>query len=67
MEYAVTLDEMRSEDETELIESQHGESLTPPKERKDAFGDLGHNEIVFEHCQAIVTYPAKTEILSNVI
>jgi len=58
---------MCSDDEAELIESQHGESVSPPKERKDAFGDLGHNEIVFEHCQAIVTYPVKTEILSNVI
>jgi hypothetical protein len=58
---------MCSEDEAELIESQHRESVAPPKERKDAFGDLGHNKIVFEHCQAIVTDPAKTEILGNVI
>ena len=61
------LDEMRSEDETELIESQHGETVAPPKERKDAFGDLGDNQIILEHCQPIVPYPAKTEILGNVI
>jgi hypothetical protein len=58
---------MCSEDEAELIESQHRETVAPPKERKDAFGDLGHNWIVFEHNQAKVTYPAKTEILGNVI
>ena len=56
---------MCSEDKAELIESQHGQSVTPPKERKNAFGDLGHNQIVFKHCQAIVAYPAKTEILAK--
>jgi hypothetical protein len=58
---------MCSEDEAELIESQHRETVAPPKERKNAFGDLGHNQVVFEHCQAIVTYPAKTEIVGNVV
>jgi len=58
---------MCSEHEAELIENQHRQTVAPPKERKDAFGDLGHNQIVFEHCQAILAYPAKTEILSNVI
>jgi hypothetical protein len=58
---------MRSEDETELIESQHRGSVAPPKERKNALRDLGHNEIIFEHCQAIVIYTAKTEILRDVI
>jgi hypothetical protein len=67
LEYTVPLEKMCSEDEAELIESQHRETVAPPKERKNAFGDLGHNQIVFEHCQAIVTSPAKTEILGNVI
>src|SRR5579862_6974058 len=67
LDYAIPLQKMRSEDEAELIESQHRETVAPPKERKDAFGDLGHNQIVFEHRQAIVTYPAETEILGNVI
>jgi hypothetical protein len=58
---------MRSEDKTELIKSQDRESVAPSKERKDALGDLGHNEIVFEHCQTIITDPAKTEITGNVI
>ena len=66
-EYTILLKKMRPQDEAELIESQHRESVAPPKERKDAFGDLGHNQIVFEHCQAIVTYPANPEILGNVI
>jgi len=35
-----------------LIESQRRQIVAPPKERKDAFGDLGHNQIVFEHCLA---------------
>jgi len=48
-----------------LIESQHQETAAAPKERKNAFGDLGHNQIVFKHCQAIVAYPAKTEILAK--
>ena len=65
--HTVLLEEMCSEHEAELIESQHGETVVPSKERKNAFGDLGHNQIVFEHRQAIVTYPAKTEILGNVI
>jgi hypothetical protein len=56
---------MCSENEAELIESQHRETVTPPKKWKDALGDLGHNQIVFEHRQAIVTYPAKTEILGD--
>jgi hypothetical protein len=67
LEYTVLLEKMRSEDEAELIESQNRETVAPLKERKDALGDLGHNQIVFEHCQAIVTHPAKTEILGNVI
>ena len=58
---------MRSEDETELIERQHRETVAPPKERKNALRDLGHNKIIFEHRQAIVTYPAKTQILRDVI
>jgi hypothetical protein len=57
---------MCSQDEAELIESQHRGTVAPPKERKDAFGDLGHNQIIFEHCQAIVIYQAKTEILGDV-
>ena len=43
LEHTVMLDEMRSKDETELIESQHGETVAPPKERKDASGDLSYN------------------------
>jgi hypothetical protein len=58
---------MGSEDEAELIEGQHRETVATSQERKDASGDLGYNQIVFEHCQAIVTNPAKTEILGNVI
>src|SRR6266850_7614927 len=58
---------MRSQDETELIKSQRRDTVALSKERKDTFGDLGHNQIVFEYRQAIVTYSAKTEILSNVI
>jgi len=58
---------MCSENETELIKSQQRETVAPPEERKDASGDLGHDEIVFEHCQAIVTDPANTEILGDVI
>src|SRR5258708_39974377 len=67
LEYTVPLEKMCSEDETELIERQHRETGAPPKERKNALGDLGHNQIVFEHCQAIVIHPAKAEILGNVI
>jgi hypothetical protein len=67
LEYTVLLKKMCSEYEAELIESQYGGTVAPPDERKDAFGDLGHNQIVFEHRQAIVTHPAKTEILGNVI
>jgi hypothetical protein len=37
------LDEMRSENETELIEGKHRGSVAPPKERKNALRDLGHN------------------------
>src|SRR5580765_5517574 len=58
---------MCAEYEAELIEGQHRETVVAPKERKDALGDLRYNQIVFEHCHAIVTYPAKTEILGNVI
>jgi hypothetical protein len=58
---------MRPEDEIELIESKYRGSIAAPKERKNALRDLGHNQIVFEHCQTIVTYAAKTEILGNVI
>ncbi len=58
---------MRSENETELIEGKHRGSVAPSQERKNALRDLGHNQIIFEHCQAIVTYAAKTEILGNVI
>jgi hypothetical protein len=58
---------MRSEDETELIECKHRGTVAPPKERKNAFGDLGHNQIVFEHCQTIVADATETEILGNVI
>ena len=61
------MQKMGAEDEAELIESEHRETVAPPKERKDALGDLGHNQIVFEHREAIVTYSAKTEILGNVI
>ena len=43
LEHTVPLDEMRSEDEAELIESQYRGTVAPPKKRKDAFGDLGHN------------------------
>ena len=43
LEYTVLLDEMRSEDETELIEGKHRGSVAPPKERKNALRDLGHN------------------------
>jgi hypothetical protein len=67
LEYAVLLKKMRSEDEAELIQSQHRETVPPAKERKDALGDLGHNQIVCEHCQTIVTYAAKTEIVGNVV
>ena len=67
LEYTVSLDEMRSEDETELIEGKRGRSVAPPEERKNALRYLGHNEIVFEHCQTIVIYSAKTEILGNII
>ena len=53
---------MRSEDETELIESQYRKMVAPPKKRKNAPRNLGHNQIIFEHCQAIAVYTAKTEI-----
>lgn len=43
LEYTILLDKMCSEDEAELIERQHRESVAPPKERKRAFRDLGHN------------------------
>ena len=61
------LDEMCSEDETELIEGKHRGSVAAPKEWKNALRDLGYNEIIFEHCQAIVIYMAKTEILRDLI
>jgi hypothetical protein len=67
LEFTVPLEKMCSEDEAELIESEHRETVAPPEERKDTFSDLGHNQIVFKHRQAIVTDPAKTEILGNVI
>jgi hypothetical protein len=67
LEYTVPLEKMCSENEAELIESQHREAVLSPKERKDAFGDLGNNQVVFEHRQAIVTYPAIAEIVGNVI
>jgi len=67
LEYAVLLDKMRSQDKAELIQSQPRETVAPPKERKDAFGNLGYNQIVFEHCHAIVTDLAKTKIFNNVI
>jgi hypothetical protein len=67
LEYPVLLEKMGSEDEAELIESQDRERVSPSNERKDASGDLGYNQIIFEHCQAIVAYPAKIEILGNVI
>ena len=41
--YTILLDEMCSEDETELIEGKHRGSIIPPKERKNALSDLGHN------------------------
>jgi len=66
-EYTVPLNEMRSEDKTELVEGKHRGSIAPPHERKNTLGDLGHNQIVFEHCQAIIIYPAKTQILRDVI
>ena len=43
LEYTVLLEKMCSEDEAELIQRQHRESVAPPKERKRAFRDLGHN------------------------
>jgi len=43
LKYTITLDKMCSEDEAELIESQHREMVFPPKERKDALCDLCHN------------------------
>jgi len=43
LEHTVPLDEMCSEDETESIEGKHGEMVVPPKKRKNALGDLGHN------------------------
>jgi hypothetical protein len=43
VEYTVPLKKMCSEDETELIESQNGGAVGPPKQWKDAFGDLGYN------------------------
>ena len=61
------MEKMCSQDEAKLIESQHRETVAPPKERKDAIGDLGHNQVILEHCHAIVTYSAKTEILGDVI
>lgn len=67
LEDAIPLDEMRSEDETKLIESKDRGSVAAPKERKNAFRDLGHNEIIFKHRQAIVADPANTEVLGNVI
>ncbi len=42
LEHTVPLEKMCSEDEAELIESQHRETVAPPNERQDAFGDLGH-------------------------
>lgn len=67
LEHTVPLEKMCSEDKAELIESQQGQSVVAPQEWKDALGDLGHNQIVFEHCQPKVIYPAKTEILGDVI
>jgi hypothetical protein len=58
---------MRSEDEAQLIERKHRGSIAPPKKRKNALRDLGHNQIVFQHCEAIIIYPTETEILGNVI
>ena len=43
LEHTVPLDQMCPENKAELIEGQDGETVAPPKERKDAFGDLGHN------------------------
>ena len=43
LEYSIPLEKMCSEDKAELIEGQHRETVAPPKERENAFGDLGHN------------------------
>ena len=58
---------MCSQDQAELIEGKHRRGVAPPKKRKDAFGDLRHNEIIFEHRQPIVIDPAKAEIFGYVI
>ena len=47
MLYTIPLKKMCSENEAELIESQYREAVLSPEERKDAFSDLGHNQIVF--------------------
>jgi hypothetical protein len=43
LEYTVLLDEMRSEDEIELIEGKHRGSIAPPKKGKNTLRDLRHN------------------------
>jgi hypothetical protein len=58
---------MCSEHEAELIEGKHRETVAAPNERKNALGDLGHNQVVFEHGKAIVTYTTKTKVLGNII
>ena len=67
LEHAVALDEMRCEDETELIEGEHRRNVFAPEKRKDTLRDLRHNQILFEHGQAVVIYAAETKILGNVI
>ena len=67
LEYAVALDEMRTEDEAELIEGKHRRSVAAAEKRKNTLRDLRHNQIIFEHCQAIVIHTAEAEILGDVI
>jgi hypothetical protein len=67
LKYPVSMDDVRAEDEAELIEGQHRGSVAAAKERKDALGDLRQDQIVFEHCEPIIPHPAKPEIVGDVV
>jgi hypothetical protein len=67
LEYTVPLDQVRTEDKTELIESKDRGSVAAPKKRKNALRNLCDNQIIFEHDKAIVTDTTTPEILRDVI
>jgi hypothetical protein len=67
LDHSISLYQMRSEDEAKLIQGQQGGAVASPQERKNAFRDLGHNQIIFEHSETIVAHSTETGILGDVV